>query len=102
MSGAGYHEPPPRGVWVLPFRDHPVQPLTAAITSDGRLLAMLPVPAVTAIPAIEKPRCGPALLDEADPRPPRRGPAPAAPGRAYPSGDVTMYCVRWPHLGQRT
>jgi len=71
MSGAGYHEPPPRGVWVLPFRDHPVQPLTAAITSDGRLLAMLPVPAVTAIPAIEKPRCGPALLDEADPAPAR-------------------------------
>jgi len=68
MSATSY-PPPPRGVWIMPFKDAQGQPLAAAITSDGRLLATVPVPDPYAVPAVELALWD--VLDRADPLPAR-------------------------------
>jgi hypothetical protein len=56
---------PPRGVWLLPFRDAEGRELAAAITADGRRVAELPIVDRADIPELEVALR--AVLDRVDP-----------------------------------
>ena len=62
MSGPAL---PGRGVWMLPVRDAAGHILAAAITDDGRMVAMAPVPPGASVGAVRL--ALEILLDELDP-----------------------------------
>ena len=60
------YPPPPRGVWVLPYRDELGRELLAAITHDGRKVGEMPIVDERLAPEVEMMLWD--ILDHADPR----------------------------------
>lgn len=61
----GVYPMPPRGVWLLPFRDAEGRELAAAITADGRRVAELPI--IDRADMLEIEMALRAILDRVDP-----------------------------------